>query len=459
MRNYVVTSIYFSIGIIEMPYKNIPKIGMQFGERLRELRSEKSLSQEEMANRLYVSQSKISDWERGGRGFPSGDNIERLIEEFGPHIVQWLLSLETAYSNGSIDWVENIPHNLDADQQEIVTIGLGLLHAVMLDGYDLPTIKTQPPFNRHSLSNLYQAFKSVVRKNYLQIIRVHRNNDIEQQLLVSNRQNKSFPYLKEVIVADVDDTDATLLLTEFIVHLCIQEVFQKVRGIQSIGVCSGYTMLRLSEQVALNRTLFNSIHWIPLMGYPKDRISVNSANHIALTLASRYGGTPFRMPFVTYSEDKEEEQKILDEVRSMAMAFITVNGAGRRAKSYPVGEYLGQMRYSDYFPVGTVQSLYDELEKEGTQADFSGEILGYMLDHNAHPVGSEEFQQIHRSRVNAIPLSLLSDIASAGHVWLLAAREYKAEPTFMALKNGLASAVIIDNTIARHLLKRMEEQS
>lgn len=49
---------------------------MEFGEKLQELRKSKGLTQEELAEALYVSRTAISKWE-SSRGYP---NIESLKE-------------------------------------------------------------------------------------------------------------------------------------------------------------------------------------------------------------------------------------------------------------------------------------------------------------------------------------------------------------------------------------------
>jgi len=45
---------------------------MEFNEKLQELRKQRGLTQEELAEKLYVSRTAISKWE-SGRGYP---NIE-----------------------------------------------------------------------------------------------------------------------------------------------------------------------------------------------------------------------------------------------------------------------------------------------------------------------------------------------------------------------------------------------
>ena len=46
---------------------------MEFYQRLQELRKQKGLTQEELADKLYVSRTAISKWE-SGRGYPNIDS-------------------------------------------------------------------------------------------------------------------------------------------------------------------------------------------------------------------------------------------------------------------------------------------------------------------------------------------------------------------------------------------------
>ena len=55
---------------------------MEFHEKLQELRKEKNLTQEQLAEQLYVSRTAISKWE-SGRGYPSIDSLKELSKFFG----------------------------------------------------------------------------------------------------------------------------------------------------------------------------------------------------------------------------------------------------------------------------------------------------------------------------------------------------------------------------------------
>ena len=54
---------------------------MEFHEKLQELRKNKGLTQEELAEALYVSRTAISKWE-SGRGYPSIDSLKEISTYF-----------------------------------------------------------------------------------------------------------------------------------------------------------------------------------------------------------------------------------------------------------------------------------------------------------------------------------------------------------------------------------------
>ena len=58
---------------------------MEFNEKLQELRKSRALTQEELAEALYVSRTAVSKWE-SGRGYPSIDSLKDISEFFSVSI-------------------------------------------------------------------------------------------------------------------------------------------------------------------------------------------------------------------------------------------------------------------------------------------------------------------------------------------------------------------------------------
>ena len=54
---------------------------MEFNEKLQELRKRKNLTQEELAEQLYVSRTAISKWE-SGRGLPNVESLKTISKFF-----------------------------------------------------------------------------------------------------------------------------------------------------------------------------------------------------------------------------------------------------------------------------------------------------------------------------------------------------------------------------------------
>lgn len=65
---------------------------MEFKEKLQELRKSRGLTQEELAEALYVSRTAVSKWE-SGRGYPSIDSLKEISSYFSVTVDE-LLSAE-----------------------------------------------------------------------------------------------------------------------------------------------------------------------------------------------------------------------------------------------------------------------------------------------------------------------------------------------------------------------------
>lgn len=84
---------------------------MEFGEKLQELRKSRGLTQQELAETLYVSRTAISKWE-SGRGYPSIDSLKEISGFFSVSIDD-LLSGEKLVSLAKKENQSNIRHICD----------------------------------------------------------------------------------------------------------------------------------------------------------------------------------------------------------------------------------------------------------------------------------------------------------------------------------------------------------
>ena len=78
---------------------------MEFNEKLQKLRKDQSLTQEELAEKLFVSRTAISKWE-SGRGYPGIDSLKVIAKYF--HItIDELIGNEEIISLAEQDIKEN----------------------------------------------------------------------------------------------------------------------------------------------------------------------------------------------------------------------------------------------------------------------------------------------------------------------------------------------------------------
>ena len=84
---------------------------MEFHEKLQELRKQKGLTQEELAEALYVSRAAVSKWE-SGRGYPSIDSLKALAKFFSV-TVDMLLSGEEVLAVAEEDGKQKENHLRD----------------------------------------------------------------------------------------------------------------------------------------------------------------------------------------------------------------------------------------------------------------------------------------------------------------------------------------------------------
>lgn len=79
---------------------------MEFNEKLKELRKSKNLTQEELAQELFVSRTAISKWE-SGRGYPSIDSLKEISRFFNLPIDKLICTDEiiTAAENDKKEYI------------------------------------------------------------------------------------------------------------------------------------------------------------------------------------------------------------------------------------------------------------------------------------------------------------------------------------------------------------------
>ncbi len=101
---------------------------MEFNEKLQELRKKKGLTQEELAEALFVSRTAVSKWE-SGRGYPNIDSLKAVARFFGVTVDE-LLSGDELLTVAEQDSKQKENHTRD--------IVFGLLDCSVISFFFLP---------------------------------------------------------------------------------------------------------------------------------------------------------------------------------------------------------------------------------------------------------------------------------------------------------------------------------
>ena len=146
---------------------------MEFHEKLQELRKNNGLTQEELAEALYVSRTAISKWE-SGRGYPNIDSLKEISRYFSVSIDDLLSSeklLSIAEKENKTN-IQNICHLLFGivDLFSFVLILLPL-YPNMVNGFiysvNLLSYTQTTPFNR---GIYWTMFVSLILMGVLRIV-------------------------------------------------------------------------------------------------------------------------------------------------------------------------------------------------------------------------------------------------------------------------------------------------
>ena len=134
---------------------------MEFNEKLQELRKNKKLTQEELAEDLYVSRTAISKWE-SGRGYPNIDSLKEIAKYFSVTIDE-LLSGDEVLSIAEEDNKQKEKH--------LKSLVSGLLDISVLMFFFLPFFGQKAGDTVQSVSLLYlDGFENYLRIAYYAIV-------------------------------------------------------------------------------------------------------------------------------------------------------------------------------------------------------------------------------------------------------------------------------------------------
>lgn len=106
---------------------------MEFHEKLQQLRKQHNFTQEQLAERLFVSRTAVSKWE-SGRGYPNLESLKYLSKLFG-------ISIDELLSNDEL--LELAESDKRANIGRVIGVVFGVLDVIVLAFLFLPLFGQQ----------------------------------------------------------------------------------------------------------------------------------------------------------------------------------------------------------------------------------------------------------------------------------------------------------------------------
>jgi len=122
---------------------------MEFNKKIQELRKQKGLTQEDLAEKLYVSRTAISKWE-SGKGYPNIDSIKEIAKFFG-------ITIDDLLSGDQLLMVANADKQITKKHLCDLVFGLINLSVALLLFLPFFAIKKDDIIQSVSLLNLYSV--------------------------------------------------------------------------------------------------------------------------------------------------------------------------------------------------------------------------------------------------------------------------------------------------------------
>ena len=171
---------------------------MNFAEKLKELRKQKGISQEQLAEKIYVSRQAITKWE-SGNGIPDIENLLSISALLNESLDSLLSEEKSLISKHEFLYESRTEYDLDSPKK--IDLKIGVAHEVIIEKTKDEKIQLIAASNKLSYLSQQVKVKIVEDKRRMDVV-VRRSADLsdiaaEENLFILVR-------IPEKFVADVE---------------------------------------------------------------------------------------------------------------------------------------------------------------------------------------------------------------------------------------------------------------
>lgn len=232
---------------------------MNFSEKLKDLRKTKNMSQEQLAEKLYVSRQAITKWETGN-GLPDIENIVAIAALFNTSLDDLLSEEKSLLTKHEFLYESSTEYDLDEEKR--LDISIGTAHEIIVEKTTEEKIQIMLASNK--ISNLAQQAKVKIEENKnLMDIKIKHFPDLTE--MQAKEDLYIFVKIPQRFVANIE-------LSGIIENLRVRDItfdnleFGGKMKNGSLTNCSGHVELDTSSDVIFNtdnfkgKVDFNQIH-------------------------------------------------------------------------------------------------------------------------------------------------------------------------------------------------------
>ena len=143
---------------------------MVFSEKLKTLRKEKNISQEQLAEKIHVSRQAITKWE-SGNGIPDIENLIAISALFNESIDSLLSEEKSLISKHEFLYESRTEYDLDSPKK--IDLKIGTAHELIIEKTNDEKIQVIAASNKLSFLNQQVKVKIDENRRYMDVIAKH----------------------------------------------------------------------------------------------------------------------------------------------------------------------------------------------------------------------------------------------------------------------------------------------
>ena len=203
---------------------------MEFGEKIQKLRNQNKWTQEQLAEKLYVSRTAVSKWE-SGKGYPNIDSLKDIAKLFNKTIDELLSSEEI------ID-IAKKENNTNIKKANNLIYGLLDIISIVFIFLPLYALKTENFVYYVSYFNTYDI-NNIIKTTYIVILSISSRIGISE-LILNCIENKKLQTIMNTISLTLQSLSILFFaltrqtyLTAFIFILLIIKIIVIIKNISN----------------------------------------------------------------------------------------------------------------------------------------------------------------------------------------------------------------------------------